>query len=61
MNLENFLKNIKRNSSLALLFFQDDNLVCNTYETKGSIPKCFLKKEVMETKQEDDCLEVWIN
>lgn len=44
MNLENFLKNIKRNSSLALLFFQDDDLVCNTYETKGSIPKCFLKK-----------------
>lgn len=61
MILREFLKEVHQD--IALLYFDENEEVeCKLYEKRKlrSIPNDLQDKEVMETKQEDDCLEIWI-
>lgn len=61
MNLKNYLKILGRNEKIALLYFNDqEELVCETYDHKGYIPKEYLCYEIMDIVNEDDFREVWI-
>lgn len=62
MLLRDYLKNGKIKQDIALLFFEGDELECKEYSYKNfkNIPKEYLTSEVMDTKDEEDCLEIWI-
>lgn len=58
MILKEFIPFLKK-ENIALLYFVDEELKL-TEINEENIEEDFLKMEVMEVKQEEDCIEVWI-
>lgn len=58
MILKEFIPFLKK-ENIALLYFVDEELKL-TEVNEENIEEDFLKMEVMEVKQEEDCIEVWI-
>lgn len=58
MILKEFIPFLKK-ENIALLYFVDGELKL-TEVNEENIEEDFLKMEVMEVKQEEDCIEVWI-
>lgn len=63
MKLEEYLlTEIFPNNKICLLWFDESKMNSKEFHRKefNKIEKEFLEMEVMDTKNEDDCKEIWI-
>ena len=62
MTLEEYLHEVKPPCIATIIFDMKGNTLVNEYNCKeyASMSKELLRREVMETNDEEECVEVWV-